>query len=175
MELLISHTEILPRIIAFPDDRGVVCFQFEMSIYAVVASVQLCTQEPSSLALMEIGIGQLFPGLEPGNEFICFLGPKLIRSINRCFIHSKVLIIAYVRVVFKFLGNRVNPALRHCNSFKPDIEETQVATMRLRLKPRSGRCCHGYSGPGVSSTGRCRLNCSFCGVFSYAYAGDHCC
>ena len=54
MELAISDSEIIFWVVAFPDDCGMVCLEFQMSVYAVVAGIQLTSDKPLGLTFTEI-------------------------------------------------------------------------------------------------------------------------
>src|SRR5262245_43720460 len=146
MQLAIGDFLVDRRIVALPQDRGLIAAAGEMAVDAVVRDVQPAVLEPSDASVV-LEIHVLDPVREDDPvETLGLLGPKALRVVDRALVHLTVLRLVGMRgpgerwrhgkdVVrqgfLRWADGRLGPALQYCTA---DGSSTRSALYR-------SRCC----------------------------------
>ena len=102
VQLPVGDFLVFLGVVTFPDDGDLIAAGRQMAVQAVVADVELGALEPANVALGEIPVQHLVPGLEPSDELIGLLRPEALRVIDRALVHFFIL-----RVVDPGMGGDV--------------------------------------------------------------------
>ena len=78
------------RIVAFPNDGGLVGPRRQVPVDAVVAGIQRCAVEPAHLAFREVVRAHLGPGRVPVEEGLGLLRPERFGIVDGAFVHVLV-------------------------------------------------------------------------------------
>ncbi len=115
VQLAVGELAVLSGIVAFPQDGGLIAAGVQVAVEAVVSDVQLATFEPLDVEIVgvEAVVAYSIPGLTPGYEGLCLLGPKTLRIRDGTAIHGLVLFGIDVGVGRNLGWNRIGLGLCH--------------------------------------------------------------
>ena len=66
LELAVGDVAVLARLVAGPDDGGLVAAVLQVAVHAVEAGVEPPAREPGEVDLLVVGVEDRVPGVEPG-------------------------------------------------------------------------------------------------------------
>ena len=91
--LAIGDCGALARVVAFPDDRGLVAAGLQVPVKAVVGDIGGAVAEPADLHVaVEIAFDHLRVGFEPVDP-LAMLAPESFRIVDRALIHGQIAVI----------------------------------------------------------------------------------
>ncbi|MCY1447022.1 hypothetical protein D9M71_636230 [compost metagenome] len=90
VQLAVGDLRGFGGVVAFPDDGDLVAALFQVAVDAVVGDVQLAALEPLGLALLQVAMVHLVPGLEPGEEAGCLLAPEQLGLFDGLLVQALV-------------------------------------------------------------------------------------
>src|SRR4029079_15791757 len=118
VQLLLSEFFVVLRIVAFPENGGLVTAFGQVTVDAVVASVERAVLEPLDRDVVRVvgGVLHLAEGLDPVDALGVF-GPEAVRVLDRTVVHLLVFGVAdesallpFSRHVIDLIGHRLPPA-----------------------------------------------------------------
>ena len=133
MKLAIRDRLGVFRIVAFPDDCGLVAARVEMPVETIVGCVQDTVFEPFDMDVAaEIDVLDLGRILEPGNAFR-LLGPEPLGVLDRLLVHVEVGVVVGPGLFGPVLRDRIDvflhslPPLNECGFLVQDLAQTSTA------------------------------------------------
>ena len=79
MQFLVGELRVNRRIVAFPDDRGLISPAGKMTVDAVIGNVKGRARKPADLARVIVPVTYRIPGCEPIYKNVSLFGPERIR------------------------------------------------------------------------------------------------
>jgi hypothetical protein len=117
VQLGIGDCQIRVRLVAFPDDRGLVCLVGKVPVDTVVADIQFTILEPADVQVL-LGVGNVLDlgkRLDPVDDGGLF-GPEALVVLDGSLVHLEVLILIDQPVFLEIVVDRVRLAHRNLHS-----------------------------------------------------------
>ena len=113
MQFVIGDFFVDGRVVAFPDNRGLIAATGQMPIDAVDADVECAAFEPADMPLLIIPVEHRIPGFVPVKKGPGLFAPEACGIIDGLLIQAKVIILSDMGAGGDSVGDGINFFLCH--------------------------------------------------------------